>query len=753
MSTTSSISTLIAVFVAGCAFSDSGHAPRPMLLKEGDDSVFRVVRVTSGDRHTVSQALSGTSEAEGLVELGGHAVSIELGSEDGENTTMVYAVRPLNEHPASPDSLRAARTVRASGRGVDTDEQTVQRVLDPRLVDTAGEPGAGDVVELLLSFDEIPQEPMERIVVRERGRVRLADDAEHVLRVRLVAERLSELRAIQAPLLSAVESAFGVEVIETFAISNTALVRVPFAQLRSLALWRGVRRVEKNDEVQQLFVDGWEAARAAQIDQYINAGTVGSRANPSRHGHGRIALGLLDYSFEDDFESIGDARVRERWNCATAPCTSLADINAAMLPPWPLGGSVLWDTRHGTACAQIASGRTPTGGAYQSARGGSSRGAALFLMTHGPNAASILRVYERMASSIVDILSSSTGTSGFADCTGTGPVSVALNNLSRIYGTFVVQAAGNHNHSDPVACTVSDPAGATYAFPVGAVLDSATVGLPAANYATVQSGGIYLHSSRGNVPYLLGKRSIIATTAVGAQTLLPNALPNLYANIGDGTSFAAPLVAGAAVDLRDWWLLNGPTYLGYGYGTGFMNDPGFTYVQLLLMGDRQLENGGRADEGFDSLFGNGRFRARMFNTAGMDDPWGAQVSAFYITHNQTTTFNVLGAQALPAQADRLVVSMWWPESNYPSGADITMQVRTTCGAGAAFSRADLSFDNKKRVFIDATDIAVGSRCWAIDLTAHSVPASSWQGGLNRRYVYLSYYYEDEARDDLSPGVQ
>lgn len=165
---------------------------------------------------------------------------------------------------------------------------------------------------------------------------------------------------------------------------------------------------------------------------------------------------------------------------------------------------------------------------------------------------------------------------------------------------------------------------------------------------------------------------------MSSQVLLPDGMPNEYAEIGNGTSFAAPLIAGAAVDMRDWWLQHGASL---GYGTGFINDPGFTYVQLLMMGDRQRENGSRAVTGYDSLFGNGRFRSRIFSTAGMDDPWNVKVSAFYVNHRQTHTFHVWGGQALPVGVDRMVVTMWWPEPNYSNGADITMTVRST-GSGA-----------------------------------------------------------------------
>jgi hypothetical protein len=726
----------------------------PLLAGHVDDAVLRVERV-SEDGRSVFEDVSGADDAESLIEEGGHAVSIELGSDDGHTSAMVFSVRPIEERPADFSVL--PRRVSIPARGIESEDDVVRRILDGPLVDVAARiaPADDTSVEVLVTFDEIPQEPIAAVVAREQRMLHLNEDEERSLRGDVVARRFEEIRALQAPALHALEVEVGAEILDSFVVSNTAFVRVDRNQLRKLALLRGVRHVEENRPLRPLSVDGWEAVRAAQVEQYINAGNTGNRANPSRHSRGRITLGIMEYdaislnaAFEDDFESIGNSRISERWNClgyGGATCSTVANFYSYMLPQ--LG--FIPDSRHATAVTQIATGRAPTPDSYRNPRSGSSREATLVLLT-AHDTDDYLRGLNRIALSVVDIESSSLATDSDFGCGGTTSVASAVNDLSRIYGTLFIQAAGNSHHVDPSACTLADPAGATYAFPVGGLLDTATVSLPASDYLTVQSGAIWIGSSRGNVPYLGGYRSVIGTTAVASQMLLPDHMPNLYTNIGNGTSFAAPLIAGAAVDMRDWWLLNGPG--SFGYGTGFMNDPGFTYVQLLLMGDRVLENGTRTKTGFDGLFGNGRFRARKFDTSGMDDPWKAQVSAFYISEGAISTFHINGGLALAAGVDRLVAAIWWPESNYPGGADITMAVRQTCGTGS-FTRDDSSYDNKKRVFIDGSDTAVAGRCWAIDLRAYTVPASSWQGGLHRRYVYLAYYYEDEARDDLAAGIQ
>jgi len=181
------------------------------------------------------------------------------------------------------------------------------------------------------------------------------------------------------------------------------------------------------------------------------------------------------------------------------------------------------------------------------------------------------------------------------------------------------------------------------------------------------------------------------------------------------------------------------------YTANFVNNVGFLYTNLDLMGDRITESGSAALTGRDSLYGSGRFRARAFESAYMDDPFGFEAYQLTISTTGTTSINVNGGVALPSQVDRLVAVLWWPESDLVAGPDIVLEVSSCTGT---FPRADLSFDNRKRVYLSSFDTAgggVGARCWRVNLSAFSVPSP--------RTVWVGLYYEDLARDDLWSAYQ
>lgn len=166
---------------------------------------------------------------------------------------------------------------------------------------------------------------------------------------------------------------------------------------------------------------------------------------------------------------------------------------------------------------------------------------------------------------------------------------------------------------------------------------------------------------------------------------------------------------------------------------------------MLLMGDRESESGAALTSGFDSLFGAGRLRMRIFNSAGMDSPWGWGTGTLSVGVGMHTVLLNEGA-ALPTGVDRLRVVMWWPEPGLddPStmGADITMYIQNICGTSIVVS--DYSYDTRKRVTMET---GAGGRCWALVFDGWIVPANPWEGNSQTRTVYYAYYWEDTARDD------
>ena len=239
--------------------------------------------------------------------------------------------------------------------------------------------------------------------------------------------------------------------------------------------------------------------------------------------------------------------------------------------------------------------------------------------------------------------------------------------------------AGNEGHGDPDECTVAEPADAAWAVAVGGTLNGCIPppgdNCPAADWTCVQTGPIYSSSSRGGAPYLFGQRSIIDTVAPAWRDLVADT-DGGYVCVG-GNSFAAPTIAAGAAVLRDWWIAQlSPPYI--------YNDPARIQAVLLLMGDRNTEQGGPATEGFDELWGNGRFRMRKFDDPGMDQPWAWGSGLAWVYDGQTATVPLNYGNPADWAVDQLKAVMWWAEPNLENngedGADIVFTVKndTSC---------------------------------------------------------------------------
>jgi hypothetical protein len=154
------------------------------------------------------------------------------------------------------------------------------------------------------------------------------------------------------------------------------------------------------------------------------------------------------------------------------------------------------------------------------------------------------------------------------------------------------------------------PATASGAFTVGSVSVEA---------ANLQTASVRTYSSRGPDIHV---RSLVDMVAPDGRE--PGGSPgypsydacydDAYCDFthdnGWGTSFAAPLVAGAAANYKDFLIQR--------FGTTMANNVGHLYAQMLLMSD--LPTTKRA---LDDKWGVGRLRMRLWDANGeaMDAPW------------------------------------------------------------------------------------------------------------------------------------
>ncbi len=603
---------------------------------------------------------------------------------------------------------------------------------DPVVASLAALP-AGEPVPAIVSLLAQPDfNPTVEAELR-RWTERLTDEETWEVRWALTQEYKRETHALQEEMIDWLTER-GARVRERFWAGSALLVEAPPELLVALTRHPEVRTVSLVGEIvpEVDYIDGDAVRVGQQIKQYWDYGFDGERANPTRHPYGDITLAIIDKYFEDDVlafkEDAGPlTRVASMWDCSVSPCQMKADFG---VPPGD----------HGTKMAAIAAGDLTDGqdpgiSAPNRPKGSwiTPEARLVLIEVRSSLEDAFYRAMDKAAELLVDGLNFSNQTSLEPDpCAGTGDYSSKVNDVFRNGGVFFTKSAGNSGHADPNACTVTAPGGAATSFTVGATLDS--------YFGTsndVRTGPIRTSSSRGGYPYLGGSRTILATVAPGALYFVPNHFGG-YLECG-GTSCSAPQLLGAFANLRDWWLSTGTP-------AAFVNHPPNSYVTLLLMTDRRSESGGFRTNGFDELWGGGRFRARLFTDAGMDAPWGRATGSTAVNDGQIVSVPINGGNALPATADRLSVAVWWMEPNQGAGgaggADITIAIVTTCGAYAA--QADVSYDTKKRIFRSG---GVGGRCWKLELNCFDAPPSAWEQGASRRTVYFAWYWEDEARDD------
>ncbi len=146
--------------------------------------------------------------------------------------------------------------------------------------------------------------------------------------------------------------------------------------------------------------------------------------------------------------------------------------------------------------------------------------------------------------------------------------------------------------------------------------------------------------------------------------------------MGAGTSFAAPLVAGAAADLRGW--------IRDTWGPEPAADPGLTVAHLLLLADDETE-AGAADPlhpAPDARWGYGRLHLDHLDPAAQTGAWADRWWLVPI-HPDAPLALPLGPVA--AGARRLEVVVWWFEPNVgpdDTPAQIDLQLcADTCVAG------------------------------------------------------------------------
>jgi hypothetical protein len=322
---------------------------------------------------------------------------------------------------------------------------------------------------------------------------------------------------------------------------------------------------------------------------------------------------------------------------------------------------------------------------------------------------------------------------------GTDELSQAVN-AAFSDGIFHVNAAGNQGIVCGCDEQVASPAGAAAAFAVGAY--EATSENPVTAFHT--SGLIFDRSSTGPTPDGRKKPDIAAPTLItntlsetghwGPSGYDPNATSN-------GTSWAAPVVGGAAAIFKDWYIFT--------FGQAAANYPGKIFVNLLNFGDRKNLTTSASDY-FSNSYGAGRLRLRLPRNEGMDTPWRWHTYMTTLADGQSHMVwmgPINDEQGeIPTEVNFLKLALWWYEPNTADGqpkpaisVDLWDETYPPT-VEAHFSLSDQKIHFIRDDYETTFDQFVGGQAYAFVINADYIPSGT-------RTIYWTFFWEDLARDD------
>ncbi len=301
-------------------------------------------------------------------------------------------------------------------------------------------------------------------------------------------------------------------------------------------------------------------------------------------------------------------------------------------------------------------------------------------------------------------------------------------------GIFFVNTPGNNGHVGS-SCTVDLPGTASGSFTANDYDVRSVADLNAATIASDACRGGDVH----------GRAVIDLVAPEGREGAMGAQYNNTYANGGYGTSLAAPVITGAAANFKHHFISV--------FGTSAANTVGNLYAHMLLMGDGELESGGTATATtpLDNVWGAGRMRMRMFNSAGMDAPWRIRWFNWVLDDGDAATWyvNPDGGgvnQPVSSDAEWFKAALWWHEPNLgasETSADIQTKV---CKTGTCYTHSSTN-PQAHRLWLGNV---LGGQTWEVTVTGLSVPASTdadYYYGQQKRQMFLAFFYEDRDRDD------
>jgi hypothetical protein len=362
--------------------------------------------------------------------------------------------------------------------------------------------------------------------------------------------------------------------------------------------------------------------------------------------------------------------------------------------------------------------------------------------------------YVRSANPTPHVMNMSWGSSSNnTNCSGTTAFSRALNNLYED-GILAVKSAGNDGHSSTTDCTVSAPGSALGAVTVG------SIGNTGDNFADdMKSAAIRDASARGGTSSEGGGRAIIDLVAAGYRDNMLSTAANTgntaYNYFGFGTSMAAPYVTGAALLLEDWSVRSQNGFLEY--------NPGLLHAMLVLMTDHWNGSSFQLQGSKNNLYGAGRLRVRLFEDAGLDNPWGWKAGWTCVTDGHETEIPIDGTPIADIDVLKVAIYFYDPQHETGGGVDSINTYIERSDTGVALRGANMIGNEYQFLTMRQNyggpdviqNIPLRLVLNGIGITADNVSSRGVGCGTNQMLVWYAYYFEDsdrEAAENLGDGV-
>ncbi len=534
-------------------------------------------------------------------------------------------------------------------------------------------------------------------------------------RSRRIIERKVAMAERQRPLREAIQQAGG-HVIHASWMSGSVQADIPARALRALAGRDDVASIEFVEPEGPAVLDRYTgsdyyvATDAANFDP----NHVGWHGLNSKHIYsGRIVVALGEECIDEENPAWLDVGPDSRTRLTTHDCDPVGCDGCCDEP----GGieNCERSDNHGTRVAQLIAadfmeGQEPALSDLDRRRMTGTCPECKLIFFQDENLNQRTAVLEEACRDSVDIFESSIVSTAI-DCDGNGDYDADVEALISCDATWI-QAAGNLG-AEGAVCSMTYPADHPWTLAVGGIRTKAPCDTAGAYYTD-----LCLYDGRASHAAPDAEATLIDLAApFRFSTLInPNTSPVEYGN-GSGTSFAAPMTAGLAAVMLDWWHQHVSDSL-------FFDNRLRTF--MLLFGDRTTSSVGptRTLRGFSPYWGAGRVGLVPFDDL---DDWSVHRRTYTLDASESVTFEIDIANA----ASFFKAVVWHDGKDYRNEPEIGLAI-TPIGCDRGME-AVVAQDNKAMLVIPMEDPL--DQCTHVQVRIENIRRGS---SGTRRFYFAAY---------------